>query len=44
MGRTIVAQPEPTMFVSHPAIVKICPFLLVRVWKYFVSLSIKFVL
>jgi hypothetical protein len=43
MGRTIVARLEPTIFVSHPAIIKIFPDLLVRVWKYFISLSIEFV-
>jgi hypothetical protein len=42
-GRTIVAHPEPTIFVSCPAIVKIFLVLLVRVWKYFVSLSKEFV-
>jgi hypothetical protein len=39
----IVAQPEPTIFISHPAIVKIFLILLVRVWEYFVFLSIQFV-
>jgi hypothetical protein len=43
MGRTIVAHPEPTIFVSRPAIVKIFSVLLVRIYKYFVSLNIEFV-
>jgi hypothetical protein len=33
----IIAWPEPNIFVSRPAIVKIFLILLVRVWKYFVS-------
>jgi hypothetical protein len=43
MGRTIVAHPEATIFVSRPAIVKIFLILLVGDQKYFVSLSIEFV-
>jgi hypothetical protein len=39
----IVARPEPTIIASSPAIVKTFPSLLVKVWKYFISLSIVFV-
>jgi len=38
IGRTIVPRPEPIIDASRPAMVIIFPFLLVRVWKYFVSL------
>jgi hypothetical protein len=32
-----------TISVSHPVIVKVFPVLRVRVWKYFVFLSVEFV-
>jgi hypothetical protein len=43
MGSIIVVFSEPTIFVSRRVIVKIFPVLLVKVWKYFISLSIEFV-
>jgi hypothetical protein len=43
MGSIIVDFSEPIIQVSRPAIVRIFPILFVRVWKYFVSLSIVFV-
>jgi hypothetical protein len=43
MGRTIVAGLEHTIFVLCPTIAKIFPVLRVRVWKYFISLSVEFV-
>jgi hypothetical protein len=38
-----MALPEPAITASRPAIVKTFPLLFVRVWKYFISLSIELV-
>jgi hypothetical protein len=38
-----VARPVPIIVASRPAIVQTFPYFFVRVWKYFVSLSIEFV-
>jgi hypothetical protein len=45
MRRTIIARPEPTIFVSCPAIVKIFSVLRVRVWidlKYLYGICIEY--
>jgi hypothetical protein len=44
MGRIIVALLESTIFVSRHTIVKIFSIIRVRVWKYFVFLSIEFMI
>jgi hypothetical protein len=38
-----VARPEPTITASRPVIDKTFPLFLLRVWKYFISLSIELV-
>ena len=38
-----MAHPEPTITACRPAIVMTFPLLLVRVWKYLISLSIVLV-
>ena len=38
-----MARPEPTITASRPVIVVTLPLLLVRVWKYLISLSIVLV-
>jgi hypothetical protein len=43
MGGIIVAFPEPIIQVSRPVMVRIFPVLFTRVWNYFISISIVFV-
>jgi hypothetical protein len=38
-----MALPEPTINASLPAIVKTFPSLFFKVWKYFISVIIEFV-